>query len=285
MSDKSPTFRRLLLGRQLRELREERGMTVQQVGEALEVSTPWISRIENAQRGIQIRDLRRLLDLYGVQDESVRARLLDLARKAREHGWWHSYRSVLSSRFSEFIGLEASASSIKNFEVIVVPGLLQTESYAHALFANARPVQARDEADHLVRVRMKRQERLVGEDPPRFWAVLDEAVLRRRVGGDEVMRDQLAHILELARQPHITVQVIPLASGGHAGTSGSFVLLEFPDASADPVPYIETVAGDLYLEKKPDIQTCVLAWELITGYAPSPSDSAQMISDIMETYR
>lgn len=280
----SPTFRRLLLGRALRELREDNGMTAEAVGDALDVTTPWITRIETGQRGIQLRDLKRLFQLYKVTDDQQKQRLLELARSAKQQGWWHSYKNTLPPRYADYIGLEASASSVRNVELIVVPGLLQTADYARALLTHGLKDYTAEEVERRVQVRLKRQESLTQTEAPHVHAILDEAVLRRQVGSAETMHHQLDHVLETAGLPNVTVQIIPLASGTHAGSSSSFVVLDFPGTATDPIPYIETVAGDLYLEKHSDIQTCEHAWTFLAEHALSPDDSIAMVTAIMKAY-
>lgn len=282
-AEHSPTFRRRLLARELRKLRTDRGLTTAQVAERMEVGQPWISRIETGTRGIQVKDLRQLLDLYQVPEGEYRQKLIGLARDARQRGWWHAYRDVLPPRYAEYIGLEAEAAEIHNFEALSVAGLLQTEDYAHAMFREGLTEISESEIDRRVEVRMARQTLLTRDDPPRLWVVMDEAALRRCVGGPEVMRAQLLRIIEVAKLPRVTVQVIPLAAGAHPGTAGSFAIVKFAE-SADPVPYIETIAGDLYLEKPAEVQTCTLAWSFLTAKAISPQESLALIAEVAKEY-
>ncbi|WP_159944002.1 MULTISPECIES: helix-turn-helix transcriptional regulator [unclassified Nocardiopsis] len=284
-SDTTPTFRRLLLGRELRELRETRGLTAKAVSSEMEVAPSWVTRIENGQRGIQIRDLKRLFELYRVDDDRKKEKLLELARQAKQQGWWEPYKSTLPPRYADYVGLESSACSIRNTEVIVVPGLLQTEGYARHLLTHGMHDFTPEEVESRLRVRLQRQQNLLDRSQEtRLDAILDEAVLRRQVGGPQIMREQLAHLLDSAERDNITLRILPLASGVHAGASGSFVILDFPAAAMDPIPYIETVAGDLYLEKHSDIELCEETWRYLWGQALSPADSRRLVAEIMKTY-
>ncbi|MCW2915786.1 MAG: Transcriptional regulator, y4mF family [Actinomycetia bacterium] len=279
----SPTFRRRLLARELRKLRNERELTTAQVAELMDVRQPWISRIETGTRGIQIKDLKQLLGVYEVPCGEYRDKLLDFAREARQRGWWHAYRDVLPPRYAEYIGLEAEAAEIHNFEGLSVPGLLQTEDYAHSMFQGGLTEISESEIDRRVEVRMARQALLTKDNPPRLWAIMDEAALRRCVGGSAVMRAQLLHIIEVAKLPRVTVQILPLSAGAHPGTAGSFAIVRFAE-SADPVPYIETIAGDLYLEKQDEVRTCTLAWSFLTAKAIDPQESLALIAEVAKEY-
>jgi transcriptional regulator with XRE-family HTH domain len=274
----SPTFRRRLLAGELRKLRNDRNLTTARVAELMDVQQPWISRIETSTRGIQIKDLKRLLDVYEVPAGEHREKLIALAQEARQRGWWHAYRDVLPPRYAEYIGLEAEADEIHNFEPLSVPGLLQTEGYARAIIEGGLTEISQSEIDRRVEVRMARQQLLTKEDPPRLWMVMDEAAIRRRVGGPTVMREQLVKIIDIAKLPRATVQVIPFDAGAHPGTAGSFAIVRFSE-SADPVPYIETVAGDLYLERPTEVQTCTLTWSYLTAKALGPQESVAMIAE------
>ncbi|MFD0903024.1 helix-turn-helix domain-containing protein [Actinomadura sediminis] len=277
----SPTFRRRLLARELRKIRHDRQLTNAQVAEAMDVRQPWISRIETGARGIQVKDLKRLLDVYGVEPGDYRDKLIGLAKEARQRGWWHAYRDVLPPQYAEYIGLEAEASEVLNFEPLSVPGLLQTADYARAMMSGTLTEMSEEEIERRVEVRMARQTLLTETPSPRLWFIIDEAALRRLVGGPEVMRAQLRHILDRAKLPRVKVQVLPLAAGAHPGTAGSFAIIRFAETS-EPIPYIETIAGDLYLEKPEEIRTCNLAWSFLTAKAIGPAESLDLISRVAE---
>lgn len=284
MSSQTPTFRRMLLGHRLRELRTSTGLTAKAVSEELEVAASWVTRIENGERGIQIRDLRRLFDLYDVQDSAVKEHLLDLARQAKVQGWWDPYKSTLPPKYADYIGLESAASRVRNAELVVVPGLLQTEAYARALLQHGMHAFTSEEVESRVAVRLRRQQNLLQRSEAHLEVILDESVLRRVVGNSAVMRHQLAHILTCAEQSNVTIQILPLANGAHAGTSGSFVILDYPAESMASIPYVETVAGDLYLEKRGDIDTCNEVWNYMADRSLTEADSTMLLTQTMKTY-
>jgi transcriptional regulator with XRE-family HTH domain len=284
-SEHSATFQRHLLGRELRRLREAASMTSEDVARQMELSSiSWAGRIEKGERGIQIRDLRRLLDLYGVTDGERREELLELARGAKKPNWWDGYKRFLPPTYAKYIGLEAGAAEIHIFQPLSVPGLLQTTAYARAQYENRLSEIEDEEVERRVEVRIKRQEILDKAEPPRLWAIIDEAALLRQVGGPEVMREQLNHMLKMARRKRITIQVLPFVLGAHPGTASSMNIIEFADKRTDPVPYIETVAGELYLQKKVDIETCTLTWQYLSAKAASPEDSIKIIRTRAKEY-
>ena len=206
--------------------------------------------------------------------------LIQLTREARQPGWWHSFRDVLPNPYEVYIGLEAGASSIRNFEPVVVPGLLQTADYARAMFRNGPRELDRDEVERRVEVRLARQEILARDSRPRLWAVIDEAVIRRLVGGPDVMRGQLRHLADAAQQGKTTIQVVPYRAGAHAGTTGPFVILDFPEATDPTVVYVETLAGDIYLEERSDVDRYTLAFDRLVAAALHPDDSVQLIEQM-----
>src|SRR3989440_726380 len=225
----SPTVRRRRLGLELRRLREAAGVTIDTVAERLECSSSKISRIETGHTGATPRDVRDMLEVYGVSGAATEG-LVQVAREARQKGWWHLYGTVLTSAY---VGLEAAASEIHAYEGQVVPGLLQTDNYAREMILKGRPDITQAELDRRVHVRMARQSLLTQDDPLRLWVVLDEAVFHRTVGGPTVMRRQLDHLAMVAELPNVTLQVLPFAAGAHAGMDGSFAILGYEDP-ADP---------------------------------------------------
>jgi transcriptional regulator with XRE-family HTH domain len=274
--DQNPTLRGRRLAVELMRRREVTGLSREEVARQLEWSTSTIFRIETGRSRPQPGNVRALLDLYGVTGPE-RDGLIQLARDARQPGWWHSFRDVLPNPYEVYIGLEAGASSIRNFEPVVIPGLLQTQDYAQATFRNGPRELDRDEVGRRVEVRMARQEILSREDRPRLWAVIDEAVIRRVVGGPEVMREQLRHLADCAEQSKTTVQVVSFRAGAHAGTTGPFVILEFLEPTDPAVVYVETVAGDIYLEERGDVDRYTLAFDRLLAAALHPDDSLRLI--------
>lgn len=224
-------YRRQLAAR-LKELRDATGLTLTEVADQLEVNQGSLSRIENGERGTTPVLVRALLDLYGVKDEDRRADVLDLVRadKEQQKPWWRKYSTVLTpTRYDGYLALEAGATHLASYQPMLVPGLLQTEDYARAVISQMRKDLSAPQVESLVTVRIERQNsRLGGETPARFWAILDEAVLRRTVGSVEVMRDQMRKLVEASEQPNVTVQLLPFSLGAHPGLYGPFVVLTFP---------------------------------------------------------
>lgn len=274
----SPTLRRRRLGAALRQLREQAEIPREQVGQKLDCSASKVGRIENGDVGVHRRDLHDMLDLYGVDDPGQRQALLDLAREGkRRDGWWRKY-SDLPNRYLRLIELEAVATSFRWFEPMVVPGLLQTEDYARAVIRATKPAASEDEVERRVRVRATRQELLTRAEPPEFWTILDEAALRRMMGGSTVMCDQLQHLAQVAKLPNVTVQVLPFTHGGHEAVTGAFAVLRFPDPDPDIV-YVEGFAGDIYLEEEADVRRCSLVFDHLAAAALSPQKSIALIRE------
>jgi transcriptional regulator with XRE-family HTH domain len=280
--DQNPTLRARRLALELLRRREAAGLTREEAARQLEWSTSTIFRIETGRSRPQPGNVRVLLELYGVSGPE-RDGLIRLAREARQPGWWHSFRDILPNPYEVYIGLEGGAASIRNFEPIVVPGLLQTEEYARQTFRNGPRELDRDDIERRVQVRMERQRILTREDRPRLWAVVDEAVIRRVVGGPEVMREQLLHLVESAEQGKTTLQVVPFGAGAHAGTTGPFVVLDFPEATDPTVVYVETLAGDIYLEAPTDVDRYTLAFARLLAAALPPDDSVRLVRQAADT--
>jgi transcriptional regulator with XRE-family HTH domain len=277
----SPTVRRRRLRYELRRLREQRGLTIEQVSDAsggdLKPST--ISRWETGDRSVRPTDLRLLLDIYDIGGEQ-REMLLALAREARERGWWQSYGSAIPDWFQVYVGLEAEVSSLHVYESELVHGLLQTADYYRTFLRTAPAAGNDDEVERKIAVRMARQERLTGDDPPEYWVVLNEAVIRRVVGGAEVMRKQLNHIAEIAELPHVSVQVLPFSAGVHPAMDGAFRILGFPEPGDPDVVYMENQIGSLYLEQDPEIARYAQMFNHLIAKALDPDDSRRMIARV-----
>ncbi|WP_448315379.1 helix-turn-helix domain-containing protein [Streptomyces sp. CO7] len=281
-SSVNPTVRRRRLGQELRRLREQKGMTAEEVAERLLVSQSKISRLENGRRSISQRDVRDLCGVYEVDDQRMVESLMEMAKDSRQQGWWHSFGDI---PYSVYIGLETDAASLRIYDPQVVPGLLQTRRYAESLITGALPETAAADIEKRVQVRLRRQQRInARENPLRLWTVLDEAALRRMVGNQAVMREQLEHLVEQSSMPHVTVQVIPFDLGAHPGLNGQYAILEFPDASDSSVVYIEGVTSDLYLEKPNDVQKYSVMYEHLRAQALNVEQSRQFIEDIAKSY-
>jgi transcriptional regulator with XRE-family HTH domain len=272
----SPTLRRRRLARELVRLRDEAGMTIEQACAAVGISGSHLSRVERAQVGVRLPVVKLLLSTYNA-DEATCAYLTGIAKEASTRGWWHTYVGSIPEQYATYIGFEAEAEQIWSFEAAAVPGLLQTEAYARAMFQGGASRISEEEIARRVEVRMQRQKILEQPHPPKLWIVLDEAVVRRQVGGPRTLADQLGRIAEVAALPHVDIQVMPFAVGAHPGTPGSFIVLRFPEAADVPVVYIETMAGDLYPESQDDVSSVILAFDRLRAMALGPDDSAALI--------
>jgi transcriptional regulator with XRE-family HTH domain len=274
-----PTVRRRRLGSELRKLREDHSIKLEEVAERLGVAASTLSRIETGKAPTKSVYLTAMLEMYGVSDPAQRQVLVDMAREGHRKGWWSVYDDVLPTGFGIYVGLEAEAAGLRSFEGEVVQGLFQTPDYARAIL---REVQVRDtdeQIERLVDLRMKRQEVLDRTPPLDVWMILDEAVVRRTIGGPGVMRDQLARLVEASKKPNVTLQVLPFASGSHAGLRGPFSILEFPERADSDVAYVESVAGIIYLEKEREVRTCAEAFDRLRAAALSPGQSTDLIYD------
>ncbi|MEV5005601.1 MULTISPECIES: helix-turn-helix transcriptional regulator [unclassified Streptomyces] len=272
----------MLLGSQLRRLREARGITREAAGYSIRASESKISRMELGRVSFKTRDVEDLLTLYGITDEAERTSLLSLAKEANVAGWWHSYSDVLPSWFPTYVGLEGAASLIRVYEVQFVHGLLQTEAYARAVVR--RGMQGASEADveRRVALRMERQKHLVSENAPDLHIVLDEAALRRPYGDRDVMRGQLQHLIEISEQPNVLLQVMPFSFGGHAGESGAFTILSFPESDLSDVVYLEQLTSALYLDKPEDVAQYERTLEEIQHDGPGPDESRDLLRGLLQ---
>ncbi len=275
----SPTARRRRLATALRQLREESNLNCTEAGKAVGWSESKISRIETGRVKIAQPDLERLLDLYEVTGET-RAGLLTLARQATHRGWWRSYSDALPAWFENYVGLENGAKSLFTYQNQLVHGLMQTEEYATALFAANQPALSADEVERQLAARATRQALLTAANPLRVWAVVDEAVLRRQVGGNVVMREQLHRLLEIAALPNVTLQVMPFDEGAHASMGTSFELLQFPEPGDTAIVYLEDHTSGQYLEAVPDIERYTLIFDHLRASALAPERSAEFIGQV-----
>ncbi|MET8338260.1 helix-turn-helix transcriptional regulator [Streptosporangium canum] len=278
----SSTVLRIVLGAQLRRLREQRHITLEAAGHAIRASHSKISRMELGRVGFRVRDVADLLTLYGVTDDDERQPLLALVERANVPGWWHNYNDILPSWFETYVGLEESATGIRNYEVQFVPGLLQSEGYARAVVKLGFPAAPEEELERRVRLRMARQRLLRGTEPPHLWAVLDEAVLRRPLGGAEVMREQIDHILQALELPNVTVQIVPFSVGGHAAAGGPFSILRFSQPDLPDVVYMEQLTSAVYLEKRDDVDRYLEVMERLCIEAEPASRTREILTRIRE---
>lgn len=277
MADDSPTMRRRQLGAELRRLREEAGKTQEEVQEWTNVPATTISRMEHGKRRVPVTFLKAVLPLYGIG--SPQAEALDkLARESNQRGWWAAYGDTVPPWFANFLGMETAADELWTYESEYVPGILQTSRYTEATRAAMGDVEPSEGAEKLVAIRSARQRRLSGDKPMILRAIMNEAVLRREVGGPEVMREQLAYLAEAAARPNITLQVLPFAAGAHPGMLGPFTALRFPQEPLNTI-YIELDGGAVYWEKPASIERYAASFRRITELALDEEGTVSMIRE------
>jgi transcriptional regulator with XRE-family HTH domain len=278
----TPTVRHRRLAAELRRLRESAGLTQEDVSERTGKDRSTLYRLENAQQRPQRSTLIQLLDLYGT-DQERRAELLTLLREAGQRGWMQLDRSDLREIYADYISFESEARSVSDYESLFIPGLLQTEDYARAVIRGALPQATEEQVESRVTARMERQALLTRDNPLQLWAIMDEAAARRIVGGPAVMREQLARVRDTAALPNVTVQVIPYDAGAHPGMPGSFIVLEFPDPADQSLVYIDSMAGDLFLEDDMEIRRYILMFEHLRAAALRPDESVTLLAVIAGT--
>ena len=285
MAPVSPTVRRRQLGRELKRIREAAGRTREDAARHLDMSVPAIGRYESGAGGIRAKAVLELLDLYEVTDEDLRQQLAALAREGRVRGWWSAYASVIGYGYSTFIGFEEAAVEISDYESLIVPGLLQTEDYARAVIRTGLPASLPEgKVEQRVQVRMERQSRL--KAGLQLWAVIDESVIRRVVGGRDVMRAQLERLVEISESlPNVTLQVLPFAAGAYPGMVGAFIILAFDDPLTSPdIVYVEGATGDQFLEGA-DARPYSLQFNGLRAVGLDPAASARMIAEAARDLR
>jgi hypothetical protein len=276
-----PIVRRMQLGGRLRALREVRSITRDEAGWAIRGSESKISRMELGRVSFKERDVADLLKLYGVEDPVQLAEMLALARAANAPGWWAQYSDLLPPWFQNYLGLEEAATLIRTYEVQFVPGLLQTEAYARSVILLGHSQKDARELDRRVELRMARKRILAIPEAPRLWAVIDEAVLRRPIGGREVLREQVEELLELTDHPQVRLQVMPFWSGGHAAAGGAFTILRFPLRDLPDTVYIEQLTSAIYLDKQDDVDRYVAAVGRLFIEAEPPDRTPDILRDAL----
>jgi transcriptional regulator with XRE-family HTH domain len=277
-----PTVQRMLVGAQLRRLRTELGLSREEAGEAIRASEWKIHRLENGQVGFKERDIIDLLRLYEVTDPTEVAEFVALAREANTPGWWQHYGDVLPPWFRTYVDLESAAALIRTYEGQFIPGLLQTDDYMRAVVQGAHLDESPEELGRRVRLRMARQTLLTREHPPRFWAVVDEAAMRRPVGGPEVMQGQLERLINAAKLPNVTLQILPFGAGAHPAMVGSFSVLRFPDEELPDVVYLEHLTSALYLNKPEEVDQYLHVMESICVRAAAPDRTVELLEGILD---
>ncbi|MGY1942780.1 helix-turn-helix domain-containing protein [Nocardia asiatica] len=276
-AERGPTVLRIALGSRLRQLREAGGISREAAGDAIRGSHAKISRLELGRTGFKERDLRDLLSLYGVVEPTERETYFELARRANDPGWWQHYSDLLPAWFETYIGLEQAATTIRTYEAQFVPGLLQTADYARAVIQLGNT----DETERRVAIRMRRQEILYRVAAPTLWAVIDENALRRPVGGMEVLREQIEHLLAMADRPSIRIQVLPYSAGGHSAAGGPFSILRFPEPELADIVYTEQLTSSLYFDKQRDVELYMSVMNRLSVEALSPADSVRFLRDLL----
>jgi transcriptional regulator with XRE-family HTH domain len=280
----SPTVRRKRLGIELRRLREQSGLTCEEVGRKLDCSGTRVSRVETSVISVKPGDVRELLEVYGIEGEEADA-LVQLARDARKKGWWHTYGGVLPKWFEAYLGFEAEAVRIHDFKPLVIPGLLQNEDYARAVLRAAPNLGSAEEIDRRVALRLERQEILTRRNPVDLWLVLSEAVLRVQVGTSETMRAQLRHLADISERPNVTLQVLPFTTAAHVNPISPFTILEFSAALDPTAVYLEHLTGGLFLEDADEIRRYTVVFDHLRAEAYGTSQSTALISKVADEFR
>ena len=272
-----PTARRMILGSQLRRLREAAGITRQQAGYNIRGSESKISRLELGRVGFKERDVTDLLTMYGVEDATERQTFLDMVKQSNEPGWWRRFGDTMPNWFTDLVGLEEAAARIQIWEPIYVSGLLQIEPYARAIFSHGRPEMADERVDQLVALRMRRQKMFSRPDAPRVWMVLDESVLYRPIGGVKVLKQQIEYLLEMSALPHVSVQVLPYSRSG-LSAEHAFSLLRFGEPELPNIAYVEYLTGAHYIEKREEIEKYSRALDMLAVDAETPERSRTLLA-------
>jgi transcriptional regulator with XRE-family HTH domain len=276
-----PTVRRRRLGAELRRLREAHSLKLEEVAEQLGLAPSTLSRIETGKAPTKTAYLAAMLEMYNVEDPGARKVLVDMAREGHRKGWWSIYDDVLPSGFDIYVGLEAEASGLRSYESDVIHGLLQTTDYALTVLRELRPRDTEEQIRRVVDLRMQRQ-RLLDQDPPlEAWIILDEGAIRRNIGGEAIMRHQLEHLIKASRWPNVTLQVLGFECGAHAGLTGPFAILEFPERTDPDVAYTESLGGMSYLEKDREVRSCAEAFDRMRAAALSPAASVELIQRVL----
>jgi transcriptional regulator with XRE-family HTH domain len=282
--ESGPTVLRIVLGTQLRRLREASGITREAAGDAIRASHAKISRLELGRVGIKERDIEDLLTLYGVTDQAVRHEYLSMVRRANAPGWWQQYSDLLPSWFEMYLRLEQAAAFIRTYQVQFIPGLLQTEEYARSVILVGHRSESAEEIDRRVYLRISRQKMLTEPGSPKLWAVVDEAALSRPFGSPDVMRSQLQRLLEMSELPNVILQVLPFHRGAHAAAGGPFTILRFAEPDLPDIVYLEQLTSAVYLDKRPDVENYLAVMEQVTVQAEPPTRSKDLLHKALKAF-
>jgi hypothetical protein len=273
---------RILLGAQLRRLREAVGISREDAGYHIRASGSKISRMELGRVSFKERDVTDLLEYYGVTDPGEREKLVQLTHEANAPAWWQKYQDVVPDWFAVYVGLEEAAQLIRIYEVQFVPGLLQTEEYARAVVQQGAPGLDAAEVERRVAVRMGRQKLLTKDNPPKMWAIVDEAALRRPMGGREVLIAQIERLMDAVSEAYVTLQVMPFRYGGHAAEGGAFTIMRFPDADLPDMVYMEYLTGALYLDKPDEVERYAAVMERLSVAGTSPDKTRELLAGMLK---
>jgi Domain of unknown function (DUF5753)/Helix-turn-helix domain len=273
---------RMLLGAQLRRLRDHAGITRDDAGYHIRASGSKISRMELGRVSFKERDVIDLLEYYGITDLAEREKLIQLTREANATPWYQKFQDVVPDWFHVFVGLEEAAQLIRVYEVQFVPGLLQTEEYARAIIMQGAPGVDPDEVERRVALRMGRQKLLTRDNPPRYWVIMDEAALRRPMGGREVHVAQIERLIDLVGEPNITLQVMPFRYGGHAADGGAFTIMRFPETDLPDVVYMEYLTGAHYIDKPEEVERYAAVMERLSVAGTSPDRTREILAAMLK---
>ena len=277
-----PTVLRMLLGAQLRKLRDQAGISREDAGYHIRASGSKISRMELGRVSFKERDVTDLLEYYGVRDPADREKLVQLTREANATPWYQRFQDAVPDWFHVYVGLEESAQLIRVYEIQFVPGQLQTEEYARAVIQQGSPGLDPEEVERRVQLRMGRQKLLTRENPPRYWAIVDEAALRRPMGGREVHVAQLQRLIDVVNEPNITLQVMPFKYGGHAAEGGAFTIFRFPEIDLPDVVYMEYLTGAHYIDKPEEVERYAAVMERLSVAATSPDRTREILGSLLK---
>jgi transcriptional regulator with XRE-family HTH domain len=279
----SPTVRRRRLAAELRKLRKESGKTREQVAEFVGCSPVTVTRIESAQSAPRLADTARMLECYGITGER-REVLMTLCGEARKRGWWHRYSGAIPAWFEVYVGIESEVSEIRSYQPEAIDGRLQSEGYVRAIMLADVDVPSEEELERRISLRMERQEQLSGDDAPRMWVVLNEAALRRQVGGQATMNEQLRHLIEVSKSNKVVLQVLTYAGGAHPAMDGAFELLSFPEAADPDVVYLQYCRGSIYLEDSSDVAVYAEMFDHLRARALGPDESRALIARLADEF-
>ncbi|MFI0355454.1 helix-turn-helix domain-containing protein [Actinomadura sp. 9N407] len=277
----SPTVRRRRLASEMRKLRREAGKTREEAARFADIAPATVSRIEAATHAPKVADIMALCKFYGLDDERTEV-LVTLARQSRQRGWWHQYSGSIPEWFEVYVGLEEEASEILDYAPEAIPGPLQSEGYIRAISLSGLRVPPDKELEHLVELRLRRQERLVNDDPSKVWAIINEGAIRRQVGGRETMREQLGHLIRLSSYNHINIVVLPFTTGAHPGMDGPCTVLRFPEPHDPDVAYIQYRLGSIYLEDPSHVAEYIELFDHLRARALGPDESRDLIARVAD---